>query len=778
MIYADLAVRGYLDNVSVFYTDGKAINNIKLNETRHWLPASTVKTYAAMYAYKLVSEGKLHLSDIVSIDGKNEVPTELVTDTLPNLLIGETVSIDRLIRQMLIQSDNTAFNQLLDVLGRNTITRYIQSLGLTQSHVGSKLNLDDSQTQYEYDVSGYGVNSTTAEDYAKAFLLIKNNKIPGAKNLFTILSQQKINNMIPLFLPKTVVCAHKTGDLDPLYHDGGICQDKTHSYVLTIFTNAGDPTLLAHLSEIIYTKNYQLVGESLTQNQSVSDNMNQPIDELVMNQPKTSVLGTTTLDTFPIPDITAADLGIKASDLSLVLNSNKLPKVIIPADSPLHTFSDAWQLVKIFIAPGPLARMDVNLQIGQLRLAEAKDLMSRKKIQQAQTIIGSIQSGLGVLSKDPIVKANAAEQTTIQAISETRFSLLGAQLQKAKGNEKITLIKQIASQAKETIQQIQPRIPEAVNATSPTQRPLIGTIVNSTSTEITVKTAGGQEITVPTNNIDVAVKEKSTFSPIPLPSPTPSVTPTTRTLAIGTTIALIGSTVNNHYSPALILTNVPKELAAPQPVTVAKVDTKHNTMVVQENGVYTQVNINKNTTIKGADTNIPLKSIQAGDVVVVHGAPLTQIQIPIHTTTPTITQALSPKPSSTPPSATKQTIISTPIQSGPTPSSSGVTGVQSQTTPIVLHQNQTTPPSAPSPTSSPTKQPNTLPSPTSPSQKITPIIQGTSIQVIEKKSNMPTTSPQNSQPQPVQKAQSQPQSSPPVQTNAIAPAIINDDKKK
>lgn len=614
-IYADLAVRGYLDNVSVYYTDGTPTDDIKLNETRHWLPASTVKTYAAMYAYKLISEGKMHLNDIVTIDAKNDVPTELVTNSLPTLLIGDEVTIDLLIRQMITQSDNTAFNQLVDVLGRDNITAYIQSLGLNHSHVGSKLNLDDSQTQYEYDVPGYGVNTTTAEDYAKAFLLIKNNKVAGAKDLFTVLAQQKINNMIPLYLPKTVVCAHKTGDLAPLYHDGGICEDKIHSYVLTIFTNADDPDLLAHLSEITYTKNFQLVGQSLTNNQPLSQNLNQPLDRLVINPPKTNVLGASTMLNFPVPDITAADLGIKASDLSLVIPTNKLPNVFIPVDSNFHSLIDIWQFAKLLVAKGPEEKMGINLQTAQLRLAEAKDLLSRGKIQEAQAILSVIQKGLDKISKDPIIQTNASDQTAIQAISQTRFSLLGGQLEKTTGRAKLAVIKEIATQARETIQQVQPHIPEAISESSPTQRPIIGNIVNTTPTTITVKTAGGQQITIPTNHSAITVKQEI--------SSLPSKTPVSNTLTVGTTIAIVGSTVDNHFSPSFILKNVPKELAAPEPVTVAKVDTKHNTLVVSENGVYTQVDISPNTVIKGADTNIPLKSIQPGDIVVVRGQPLT-----------------------------------------------------------------------------------------------------------------------------------------------------------
>jgi beta-lactamase class A len=190
-VYADLATQHYLDNVSIFYSDGKLNNDIKVNESRHWLPASTVKTFAAMYAYKLISEHKLSLSDTFRIDEKNDVPTELVTEELPTLLEGDSVSLSRLIRQMITQSDNTAFNVLLDILGRDKITSYIQSLGLAHSNVGSKLNLDTSQTQYEYDIPGYGINTTTADDYARAFTLIKRNKIPGAHDLFMVLKDQK-----------------------------------------------------------------------------------------------------------------------------------------------------------------------------------------------------------------------------------------------------------------------------------------------------------------------------------------------------------------------------------------------------------------------------------------------------------------------------------------------------------------------------------------------------------------------------------------------------------
>lgn len=672
-IYADLASRQALDNVSLFYTDGKGVNDVKINEDRHWLPASTVKLYVAMYVFKRIQDGAIHLNDTLTIDAVNEVPTELVTDQLPTLLTGDTVTVERLLTQMITQSDNTAYNQLLDLVGRDGVTSYVQSLGLTHTKIGSKLNQDTSQQQTEYDIPGYGINTTTASDYAKAYELIEKNKIAGAKELFAILKDQKINNMIPFYLPKDVICAHKTGDLAPIYHDGGICSDTKRKYILTIFTNFGDPNLLAHLSEIIYTRNYNLVGEDISK--PTISTLPHALDPLVMNQVPPRVLGASTDTNYPTPDITAADLGISAKDLSLVIPDDKLPSVIIPVTSPFHILSDIAQGTQKLLAIGPAARRNVDLQTAQLRLAELHQLLSEKNISPAtkttetHALLDAIQHGIDTLSKDPTIAHDSLTQNTLQAVSQTRFSLLGNQVSTTTGENKLAWIAQTAHYAKQQIS-VEKDLPDSLNATNPDQKPLTGTIVAVTNTSYTLKTAGGTQITIP-NDSSVSVKTTSLSSVItPTPQISPSVSPSlsetisstitpplqpSSTLSVGSTVAVLGTQHGNTFAASVIIPNVPTDLIAPVPVTVAKVNQKDNSMVVVENGVYTQVNINPNTTIKGADTNIPLKAIQAGDVVVVHGQPLVQSQPAAPTTSPTVVQHPT-TPSTTPSTSTQPTL--------------------------------------------------------------------------------------------------------------------------
>ncbi len=609
-VYADLAVRGYLDNVSIYAFDGNYQDTVAINQDRHWLPASTVKTFVAMFAYNQISKNRLNQYDSVLIEAKNVVPTELATDELPTLEEGQYITIDRLIKQMITQSDNTAYNVLLDVLNRQKVTDYIHSLGLIHSSVGSKLNLDSSQEQYEFDAPGYGFNTTTAQEYSRAFVLIKNMKIPGAKELFAVLSQQKINNMIPLLLPKNIVIAHKHGDLDPLYHDGGIIVAPTGPYVLSIFTNLGDPNIVAHISELVYTKNLSLVGSPIQKAIAEFDNSDKPFGQIVLNKASSTgyaVLGASTIANLDIPKITAADLGIKASDLSLSFNTIQLPKVSIPADSPMHFLIRINQfLQKGLIFPSWIQDDVENIK---LQLAEVKELINRGKYQQGNAILENIQMQLNQIAKDKSIISDPELQAALQSISETRFSILGDELMKLNKSERNKLIKTIALQARSTLVNIQPFIPKAENSTNPFQEPLIGELIKTKNNEVIVRTAGGQQIIIP-DNLVIKIRSRGQ---------TTSIRQKISSIPIGTTVAFIGSFDKDKFIPSFVLTNLQKQVAAPQPVVVLKVNIKNSTLVISENGIPIQVNVTNQTIIKGRDTEVSLKSIQAGDIVVVHG---------------------------------------------------------------------------------------------------------------------------------------------------------------
>lgn len=682
-----------------------------------------------MYAFKQIAEHKLSLDDSVTVEGKNVVPTELVTDELPALSEGNYVTISRLLNQMITQSDNTAFNALLDALDRQTITNYIHSIGLTHSVVGSKLNLDTSQEQYEFDANGYGINTTTAEDYTKAFELIKNNKIPGAKLLLGVLKQQKINYMLPLLLPKDVVVAHKHGDLDPLYHDGGIVYGPKGPYIVSIFSNAGDPSLIAQLSKLIYTKDYSLVGSSSqkTQDNNVAGE-NPSIDPLVAEgKLPFSVLGAKTqpIQTQPI---TAADLGITANDLSLTINAKKLPKVIIPPDSPLHFLVPAMQIMQKAVTLDPKTRVRMDAENLSLHLAEAKYEKDKGNLQLSHAILNEIQAKLNSISKNKALSQNPQAQTQLQAVSETRFSFYATDFKKADIATKKQLIKEVAKQAKDTLTNVQPNTPQALNATNPSQRPLVGEIIQKNDRSVTIRTSSGQAVNIPTDT-SVGLKSKDLSGKTQV-----TAQASLSSLAVGATVALVGSSKGDTFVPSFAVTGLPKEIIAPQPAVVLKVNTKNNTMVIAENGIPVQVNLTKQTRIVSSDTNIPLSSIKKDEQVIVIGKPV----IP---ETPTPTAKLTVQPTT---GQNQQTKSGQP---------------QKTTSPTPTQGKKTTP--------SINSTSVNLPTPQQPQAAQPKVIQGTSIQVVANQaSSRPSTPSKPTAQTPNNNTKSQPQqpAAPPPKT--------------
>src|SRR5581483_9262904 len=619
---------------------------------------------------------------------------------------------------------------------------------------------------------------TTSADYALAFNLIFNNKIPGAKELLDILKQQKINYMIPLLLPKGTVVAHKHGDLDPLYHDGGIVYAKNGPYIVSIFSNAGDPNLVAHLSELIYSRDPKLVGTSV-QNLTPLSYVNPPIDPIVAEGTltNTQVLGAQSPEIQTQP-ITAADLGITSEDLSLKKSIPQLPKVVIPADAPFNSLVMIGQLIKKIAALDPKTRAKVDQETMLLQIAEVKDLYQRGKTAMANDLVQTVQTEIKNTAVSETTKNDAATQIALQAVSETRFEVLGASLKDTSGAKRDELIHEIAQQAKDTVTQVAPNLPLAANATNVTQKPLIGEVVSKNDNAVVVQTAGGQEITIPTDNQNVTVKEKSvpeTNNEVTV-TPTQPQKPSLANVAVGTTVAIVGSSVGNTFTPTFVLTNVPRELAAPEPVTVIKVNNENKTMVISENGIPVQVNVNSKTAIRGTDTDINLNQIKPGDVVVVHGQPLTPIVKPEPILTPATNQ---PAPSggktnpgsSAPngvnttgsPQGTSTQIIPTTSQKNQsgtttqgTSGTNSVGGTSSNQTAPVQGSSKTSQTSAPSTVKPQTSAPATIktsapaasapaPAQAAPQPKV---IQSTSIQVIQTKEDAASKPEQHSAPPP------------------------------
>ena len=178
--------------------------------------ASVIKIMVMAEAFRQKEAGLLDFEAPVTILPEHKKPS---CGALTYLHDGLTVQIRDLVTLMIIVSDNTATNLLIDLLGIDRINEMINSLGLTGTCVRRKLFMPE--------LARTGVkNYVCAGDMARVMKLLMTGRIvseEASAEMLHILGDQRLNGKMPFFLhSRGIKCAHKTGEDDRLTHDVGV----------------------------------------------------------------------------------------------------------------------------------------------------------------------------------------------------------------------------------------------------------------------------------------------------------------------------------------------------------------------------------------------------------------------------------------------------------------------------------------------------------------------------------------------------------------------------
>lgn len=105
-------------------------------------PASVSKIFVGAEVLRQVEFGNISFEQMVTIKDNNVanfLPTEFPYSTFPILKTDDAVSVDRLLFLMLSRSDDTATNELIDLVTRESInTHTIKALGMEGSEITRK----------------------------------------------------------------------------------------------------------------------------------------------------------------------------------------------------------------------------------------------------------------------------------------------------------------------------------------------------------------------------------------------------------------------------------------------------------------------------------------------------------------------------------------------------------------------------------------------------------------------------------------------------------------
>lgn len=179
--------------------------------------ASVIKVpvLAALFAAR--DEGRLRLEDEATLERADIVGGSGV---LQEMHPGLVVTLQDLANLMIVVSDNTATNMLIDRIGLPYIEDFLAASGLSQTRLQRRL--------FDLEARAKGRdNLITAREIAHVYAMLHRGEFPplraeSCRACLDILRRQQHTEKLPLLLPKTAKVASKPGGLDDVSHDSGL----------------------------------------------------------------------------------------------------------------------------------------------------------------------------------------------------------------------------------------------------------------------------------------------------------------------------------------------------------------------------------------------------------------------------------------------------------------------------------------------------------------------------------------------------------------------------
>ena len=220
-----------------------AVKNLKTGESYEYkadqpMPtASLIKLPVMIAVYDAVDKGKLSLDEVIEVKKGDQVPGSGVLTS--HFSPGTKISLRDAIHLMIVYSDNTATNLVLDKLGLPATNEYMAKLDCPETRINSKVFRRDTSIAKDRSEK-YGLGSTTAHDMVKLCEQLHAKKMISEKA-----SQQMLDHLfacddklkVPRMLPPGTKIAHKTGSVNTSRTDAGIIESPAGPIAYCILTN-------------------------------------------------------------------------------------------------------------------------------------------------------------------------------------------------------------------------------------------------------------------------------------------------------------------------------------------------------------------------------------------------------------------------------------------------------------------------------------------------------------------------------------------------------------
>ncbi|MFB4299223.1 serine hydrolase [Actinomadura sp. NTSP31] len=224
----------------------------EVNAGHRFTSASVIKLAVMAAVLAEAGAGGRSLDDRLPAPPDARVPGSGV---IKDLADAAEFSVRDLVTLMIIVSDNTATNLLIDLVGRDAVNAWCAGRGL-HGTVLARVMMDAAARERGEE------NLTTPADVAALLTGLVRGELLGEEGTafaLDVLARQQVNDRLPRHLPPGVTLAHKTGELASVCHDAGIVLAKGREPIILVAMTEGIDSeheaaaLIADTGRAVYT---------------------------------------------------------------------------------------------------------------------------------------------------------------------------------------------------------------------------------------------------------------------------------------------------------------------------------------------------------------------------------------------------------------------------------------------------------------------------------------------------------------------------------------------
>jgi len=232
-------IRDFPGTVSLYAKNLDSGATFGIHETEPVRTASTIKLTIMLAVFDAVARGQARLTDLLTVTAQEKASGSGVIAS--EISDGVQLPISDVVHLMIVLSDNSATNMLIERFTADAVNAYLDKLGIKTTRLMRKImggggDPKPSAAGKLPENQKYGLGMSTPKDMVAILERLEKGDLDGSKDMLAILKRQQDNTGMRRHMMDLPI-ANKTGALDALRADVGIVYSKSGRIAMAIYVD-------------------------------------------------------------------------------------------------------------------------------------------------------------------------------------------------------------------------------------------------------------------------------------------------------------------------------------------------------------------------------------------------------------------------------------------------------------------------------------------------------------------------------------------------------------